>query len=253
MHKHNCFVTLTYSDANLVSPKLIYADFQKFMKKLRKVQDAPIGVFVTGEYGDQTKRPHWHALLFNWAPRDGMHKYTNFRNDRVYESATLSKLWGLGIAEYGSVTFESAGYCARYAAKKLGHGKDGTHEFDPISKKSSKHAIGKAWLEKNWRDIFSYGSVVLPDGRTAGAVPRYYEKWLKENHPSEFLRYVTQVKTDKIEKASARAALELADWKSVNAARLDSGKLTLTLTETQTRRLITQKKFEQLQNHLKLK
>ena len=70
----------------------------------------------------------------------------------------------MGNTELGSVTFESAGYCARYSAKKLVHGKDDEHDFNPISKKSSKHAIGKTWLEKFWPDVFNHGHLVLPNG-----------------------------------------------------------------------------------------
>jgi len=134
MHPRNTFITLTYDEKCLESPVLIYSDFQKFMKKLRKVQDAPMGVFVTGEYGEKTKRPHWHAIIFNWSPTDGVYQYSNDNGDQCYTSETLSKIWGKGRAEYGSVTFKSAGYVARYAAKKLVHGRDKTHAFEPISK-----------------------------------------------------------------------------------------------------------------------
>ena len=64
MHEENSFVTLTYSDEHLKNPKLQYSDFQKFMKRLRFVNnDRKIGVFVTGEYGEKNKRPHWHAIF----------------------------------------------------------------------------------------------------------------------------------------------------------------------------------------------
>lgn len=252
MHDENCFITLTYSDENLKSTKLIYEDFQKFMKRLRFANpNREIGCFVTGEYGDKTKRPHWHALLFNWRPQDSVLARHTDRGDRVYSSVQLDKLWGHGITELGSVTFESAGYCARYAAKKLGHGKDNSHEYDPISKKSSKYAIGKKWLEKNWPDIFLYGNVVLPDGRSIGSIPRYYERWFKENHPEEYFRYVTKVKIEKIERAAARAKEEEdAWWKSY---RLRPPTKKTPLTRTQVRAAITKSKFQMLQDYLKLK
>ena len=137
MHEENCFVTLTYSQENLKSPFLQYRDFQLFMKKLRfAYPNKKIGVFVTGEYGEKTKRPHWHAIIFNYRPSDAIKKYTTDRGDTVYSSESLSKIWDHGIAEFGSVTLESAGYCARYAAKKLVHGADEDHDFQPISKKS---------------------------------------------------------------------------------------------------------------------
>lgn len=249
MHPENCFITLTYSDENLGDARLRYSDFQKFMKKLRKLQNDPVGVFVTGEYGEQTKRPHWHAIIFNWSPKDGVLKYSNGRGDKVYSSETLSKTWGLGIAEYGSVTLESAGYCARYAAKKLVHGHDGKHDFDPISKKSNKNAIGRKWIEKFYPDVFSYGVLVLPDGNTC-SIPRYYEKWLKENQPDAWYRYITEVKPLIQGGASHKVAKMMSEfWDNLRSR--DPHKPN-PFTPLQKKHIITKQKFEQLQAYLKL-
>lgn len=249
MYENNCFITLTYDDESLRSPYLIYSDFQKFMKKLRKLQDDPIGVFVTGEYGEKTKRPHWHAILFNWRPADCVYKRSNERGDKIYSSLLLDKIWSHGLTEVGDVSIHSAGYCARYAAKKLVHGRDGDHEFDPISKKSNKHAIGKRWLEKYWRDVFNYGHVVLNDGSTC-SIPRYYEKWFKENLPDEWLRYVTRTKLKKISQAEARQnkiySVYLNDVRSRQLHQPNP------LTPNQVREEIINSKFKLLQAHLKL-
>jgi len=226
------------------------------MKKLRNLQNDPVGVFVTGEYGEQTKRPHWHAILFNFRPDDLKHKYTSDRGDKVYTSETLTKLWTNGNSELGSVTFESAGYCARYAAKKLVHGHDQNHEFHPISRKSNKHAIGKKWLEQNWRDVFNRGELILlkPDGSSArSSIPRYYEKWFKENQPQEWLAYVTQAKLRKSERAQFIADKEKNDWLKNRAERRDRYSLSPEpLTANQRRQKILESKFKQLQDHLKL-
>lgn len=261
MHESNAFITLTYSDENLRSTKLIYQDFQNFMKRLRKTQSEPIGCFVTGEYGELNKRPHWHALLFNWRPpktvrgpggertRDVSLKYTSPRGDKVYTSETLTKTWGQGSAEFGAVTLHSANYCARYAAKKLTHGKDGEHEYEPISKKSSKHAIGKKWIEKYWPDVFNYGELVLPDGKTC-SIPRYYEKWFKENHPEKWACYVTTAKLKKITAAALRAEKIENEYRQNLICR--SIWKPNPLTPNQKRNIIQLQKFKKLQDHLKL-
>lgn len=252
MYEKNSFITLTYSDENLKNPKLVYSDFQKFMKKLRKTQNDPVGMFVTGEYGELTKRPHWHAIVFNWRPNDCVPKYKNIRGDQVYSSATLDKLWSNGIAELGSVTFESAGYCARYAAKKLVHGKDNEHDYQPISRKSSKHAIGKKWLEQFWPDVFNGGSVILRDG-TAIGIPRYYEKWFRENHPGKWNDYVTSRKMDLIAEAERRANIEqLAYDKSLTERKLLDQFRKEPLTKNEIRKRIQESKFKKLQENLKL-
>lgn len=244
MHEKNSFITLTYDDQHLKSDRLIYADFQKFMKKLRKLQNDPMGVFVTGEYGDLTKRPHWHAIIFNWYPNDAIPSHKTPRGDQVYTSETLQKTWGHGFAELGSVTFESAGYCARYAVKKLSHGRDSDHSYHPVSRKSSKHAIGKRWLEKFWPDIFNNGTTVIRNDVTTG-VPRYYTKWLAQHQPAAYERWITETRETKIQKAIQKQSDEEKRYVTVN------GNNPRRKTQNQVRAIILKNKIKQLKNRLR--
>lgn len=252
MYEKNSFITLTYSDEHLKSPQLDYSDFQKFMKKLRKLQNDPIGVFVTGEYGEKNKRPHWHAIIFNWRPTDGVRSHVNGNGDPLYESDTLNKLWGKGKTDFGEVTFQSAGYVARYAAKKLVHGSDQDHDYQPISKKSSKHAIGKKFLEKFWPDIFNDGYIILPDSYDKCAIPRYYEKWLKEHQPTEWNAYVTKTKENKIAKASQQSEKNRLLESEIRSARISRRNYSPQRTRNDARTKIIDSKFKQLQSKLKL-
>lgn len=252
MHPKNCFITLTYSDENLGINKLYYRDFQLFIKRLRDrigpLPEEKICYVVCGEYGARSKRKHWHAIIFNWQPEDLKYKYSNDRGDKVYSSEVLDSLWGKGISEVGSVTFESAGYVARYSAKKLVHGQDQSHDFKPVFKVSSKHAIGKKWLEKFWPDVFNYGQKVL-NGRNL-AIPRYYEKWLKKHKPTEYCRYMTDVKETQKRKASLREAeleRELQNVRSARGLRAYSARSVNSM-----RREINKQKHKQALDKLKL-
>lgn len=215
---------------------------------LHGTHSSRISIFCAGEYGDKKKRPHWHALIFNWRPSDLVHKYTNHRGDKVFDSALLASLWTQGISEVGSVTFESAGYCARYASKKLSHGKDKTHDYEPISRRSSKYAIGKTWLEKNWRDVFTHGYIILPGGIKTG-VPRYYEKWLKKTHPTEWNHYVTQTKNKIVREAIIKEAKTSLEEKKINQKR--SGLKGLQIKRERVRQVILEQKHNQLLKYLK--
>lgn len=292
MHNKNCFITLTYSDENLESPYLNYDDWKKFQKDLRShiyneklksmfpmyetqlerreaakkitkearevlLREISISVFVTGEYGPATKRPHWHALIFNWEPPDKIYYRSNERGDKIYKSEILDQLWGkndpeVRPSEIGSITFESAGYTARYSAKKLGHGKDQEHDFHPVSKKSSKNAIGKTFLEKYWKDIFNTGHCVLPNGKTC-SIPRYYEKWLSKNHPSEYERYLMDIKSKQLERSiknNDRIMLQQEEANNLRAQRNHLWKPQVTKDEA--RGKILEQKFEQLKKFLKI-
>lgn len=58
-------VTLTYAGdgQNVSASTLVYADFQRFMKRLRK-EGFNVRYMVAGEYGSDKGRAHWHAILF---------------------------------------------------------------------------------------------------------------------------------------------------------------------------------------------
>lgn len=256
MHRDNSFITLTYSDEHLKNPKLQYVDFQLFAKRLRKLIsktyiDKKISIFVTGEYGEKTKRPHWHAIIFNWRPSDAVHLYSNDRGDKIYTSSTLSELWPYGRSELGSVTFESAGYVARYAAKKLVHGNDGEHDFDPISKKSSKNAIGKAFLEKYYKDVFNYGTVILDDG-TKTSIPRYYEKWLLKHHPDEWVQYQINLKAQRLLAINEKNAIQKQKIDDINDQRLKTNpRKGFQISSSAVRTKVINDRFKMLQKHLK--
>lgn len=287
MYDENCFITLTYADEHLKSPKLDYSDFQNFMKKLRtkrfdtllerlfphgnqeykrtcfrqlpedsrkKWLDTITTPYLgVGEYGDKGQRPHFHAILFNWRPSDAIHKATNERGDKIYSSHTLDALWGMGFTELGSVTFESAGYCARYAAKKLGHGRDGTHEYEPVSRRSTRHSIGKKFVEKYWQDLFNHGECVIQrsDGTiTKCGIPRYYEKWFQKHHPEKWRHYVTEVKSKIARAAREKEEKASQEEKLINQKR--SGLKGLQVKRSTARKKILEQKFNELQKRQKL-
>lgn len=206
-----------------------------------------INYFVTGEYGDTYKRPHWHILIFNYAPTNPTHKYTSDRGDKVYESEELSKLWPHGIADFGSVTFESAAYVARYAAKKLEHGEDYTHDCEPISKKSSHYAIGKRFLEKFHDDIFNHGYIVLDSGLKVG-IPRYYEKWLQKHHFPKYLKYLTGPKAQYSASASLKLEHDKRIQKETNFKRRERGNLLPQTTQLEAQRIISHQNYNRLKD-----
>ena len=124
LHKNNTFITLTYSDENL--PKggtLVKSDFQKFMKRLRKhinakQPDIQIKYLMCGEYGSDSNRPHYHAILFNYDFKDKK-PCLQLTDNGQFESPLLNKLWPFGFASIGEVNFESCAYVARYCVKKF--------------------------------------------------------------------------------------------------------------------------------------
>lgn len=247
--EENIFLTLTYAPEHLKSEKLIYEDFQLFMKKLRKhIEPRKIGYMVTGEYGELNKRPHWHAIIFNFRPSDSKFDRTTETGEKVYVSELINNLWKLGKTEFGSVTLDSASYVARYAAKKLVHGNDQDHDYHPIHRTSSKHAIGKKWIEKNFNHTFNMGYIILPNGEKS-KIPRYYQDWLKQEHPEKYIDYVTRIRPKIIEKTKEKEKIDEEIFLK-NLATYEGGKYPL--KQNQVKETILKRKFKRLQEMLKL-
>lgn len=155
-------------------------------------------MFYCGEYGGKTKRPHYHALLFNYEPTDG--ELLRQEDDkRIYESAELSKLWYHGLCEYGDLTFESAAYTARYCTKKI-TGDDAEKHYTWACSQtgeitlhepefcgmSLKPTIGLPWIKKWLYDVYPKDQIILK-GRKMSP-PRYYDKYLEKQDPKLFLQ-----------------------------------------------------------------
>ena len=260
MHEHNIFLTLTYDEDHLISDRLIYSDFQNFMKSLRErvnrgVEDPDerrkryIPYMVTGEYGEINKRPHWHAILFNYRPSDSKFKYSTELGERVFDSEFISSLWKRGNIEFGSVTYDSAGYVARYAAKKLVHGKDEEHDYHPIHRISQRRAIGRSWIEKYYKHTFENGFVVLPNGQT-DKIPRYYIDWCKEHQPKVYEYYVSEVQPIINKKSELTARKEEMEFLSQLKNWKPSKKYPFSRAKVKER--VLQSKFKMLQERLKL-
>ena len=192
MHDDNCFITLTYDDDHLPWDKsLNKKHFQDFMKRLRfKERHKKLRYFHCGEYGDQLKRPHYHALIFGhdfedktlWTERDGIPTWT---------SEQLQNLWPFGFTTVGRLTFETAAYCARYTTKKRTGKEAQEHywtmldtdmeiEIQPeYATMSLKPAIGNTWFSEYKDDCFP-SDFITQDGKKF-RVPKYYDTLIDEN------------------------------------------------------------------------
>lgn len=234
LYLNNCFVTFTFSPEHLDSKgSLRKEDFVLFMKRLRKKFGNGIRFFHCGEYGTKLRRPHHHAILFNCDFPDkvpcGMSN-----GYQMYKSETLNKLWGKGFCSIGSVTFESAGYIARYHLKKVSGDDAEDHYGDLVPEyitMSNRGGIGKGWYDKYKSDVYPSDLVVLPGNRKLKP-PKYYDKLLEREDPSLY----TSVKAARKEYALNATVQEAFSW--LNSQYDDDGKLQSPRTIAEVRRSI---------------
>lgn len=102
------FLTLTYNEYTV--PRngdimvLCKRDVQLFLKRLRmELTDVKLRYFFVGEYGDNSERPHYHALIF-------VDKYLNLNDFREL----IGKHWQLGFNSLSEVTPQRISYVASY-------------------------------------------------------------------------------------------------------------------------------------------
>lgn len=203
----NCFITLTYDNHNLPAyGSLHLPHFQKFIKRYRKeISPQKIRFFHCGEYGEITRRPHYHAIIFGhdfadrtpWAIRNGI---------PGYRSELLEHLWPHGQSECSDVTFESTAYVARYITKKItGPGADqvnpktGLKPYEVLDEYGEIQAIvpeyttmsrmpgiGNAWYKKFKSDLYPSDNIhIMTATRTREfGVPSYYDNQLQREDPA---------------------------------------------------------------------
>lgn len=179
MHEENCFITLTYNDENLPADYgLCKKHFTDFMKRLRKNTGEKIRYYAAGEYGDLYSRPHYHACLFGWKPKD-LQLYSVRNGINLYLSETLLKAWQYkGYVTVGDVTFESAAYVARYVMKKITGERAEEHyqgrqpEYTVMSRRPG---IGASFFEKYSTDIYGKDFIVIRD-QIKCKPPKYFDR-----------------------------------------------------------------------------
>lgn len=160
------FMTLTYNEKYVkrvpAGLSLRFRDVQLFLKKLRKAKYYAKYICV-GEYGSETKRPHYHLLLWTDCKPESFGRYWTRRSD-------LS----LGEIHVGRLTMASAMYTLKYIINPK------QKEVDGLEKTRAQFSkgLGLAYLSSR---VYAYHTADyecacfrgMVDGRVV-ALPRYY-------------------------------------------------------------------------------
>ena len=166
-HEHNSFVTLTYNDENMPQDgKISKPDIQKFLKRLRKELDNQVRYYIVGEYGEQTRRPHYHACFFGQDFR-GPNMYPI--RERVWANPHLDRIWSRGHVEIAEFNLATAMYTAGYVNKKL-------DDTDTFALQSRNPPLGKQWVLQYADQLRRIKSI--PINGQEHPIPSLYLRWL---------------------------------------------------------------------------
>lgn len=181
------FWTLTYrdqslpmmprhSDANL--PTLLPQHLQGFLKRARTaLSPVKLRFFAVGEYGDDTQRPHYHVILFNYPP---CHRLDGTKLKKLsvnHMTATgccpscdlIQKLWAHGHIAGGRAEEKSLAYCAGYVVKKITKNYPGLEKHHEFARMSLRPGIGVPALPE-LADIVLRDRIVETHGDVPSAV-----------------------------------------------------------------------------------
>lgn len=222
------FVTLTYApDKVPVNGTLDPQHPALFVRRLRRSGEQ-CQYYICGEYGEQTSRPHYHAVLYGPLFLDRV-VYTHRHGAPVFQSASLEAAWRMGLVELTGLTYGAARYVAGYVRKKVRQRDHPDHytRVDPetgelvelereYGRMSRRPAIGRRWIERYWRDVYPRDFVVM-EGRELKP-PRYYDKWMEKHEPEVMMAVKEQRLID---------AVEIGDEKLIMKEKIHRAKVAL--------------------------
>lgn len=192
-HSANSFLTLTYNERSVPYTRdglmtLDLADVTKFWKRLRKRLGLRLRYFQCGEYGDKTERPHYHALVFGWYPRDVVYHGDSGAGEKLFRSKFLDDVWGFGNVAVQEASWRTANYVARYVTKKVVDTHDPTDSRRPeFLTMSRRPGIGHEWATVYLDEWYARDALVA-NGKEMRP-PKYYEGLLEKRSP-ELLSFV---------------------------------------------------------------
>lgn len=245
LHEDNAFITLTYAPDQLPAGGTFNKKhFTDFMKRVRKhfgtnnKTGKKLSYYMCGEYGETTRRPHYHALLFGVRFLDQQPFKRSADGSVLFTSATLTQLWPYGFATVGEVTFESAAYVARYIMKKItgAQAEDHYTVTDPetgeihklwpeYTRMSLKPAIAKDWYRDFKGDVFPSDEVVIRGKQMKP--PKYYDGQLEHDDPELHARIKEERKAAAAAHAEHSTKRRLQDRETVKLAQISNLKRTI--------------------------
>lgn len=203
------------------------------MKRLRKHVGKKLSYYHCGEYGERTRRPHYHALLFGFDFADKTLFKKSADGSNIFHSELLQRLWPAGFCTTGAVTFESAAYVARYVMKKI-TGEAATKHYQVIEPEtgevmnllpeyttmSLKPAIGKGWYERFSSDCYPSDQAIMR-GKIMKP-PKYYDRLHELEDPDAHAELKERRKAEALLRAGDSTPTRLLVREKVKRAQIST-------------------------------
>lgn len=183
------FVTLTYNTDHVPITKngfktVRQKDLQNFFKKLRRLNKGnKISYYAASEYGTQTKRPHYHIILFGACDNTITQAWTSdTRGGKCSEA--------LGDIYFGTVEGGSIGYVLKYICKPPEQKRHNRDDREPTRSYMSK-GIGANYLTQrmvNYHRSDLPNRVCVQEGDQKISMPKYYKDRIYNSEQKGWLK-----------------------------------------------------------------
>lgn len=241
--KEAIFVTLTYNEdhvpilfdeeSGVFGYTLKKRDCQLFLKNLRRDYDgkdghpyAKIRFYLAGEYGPQTLRPHYHAIIFGLSLDDfplRIPKGQNELGQQYWIIPELELCWkdengSKGFVLASDVSWETCAYVSRYVLKKAfnNYVPSGDRGFEPeFNLMSRRPGIGREYLDLHPECLsFENISISTEKGSKKLSIPKYYLNQLRLTDEEAYDKIIEKRKAfanDSVLRKLQRTSLNLVD------------------------------------------
>lgn len=225
-HKKACFITLTFDNKILLdknskaikkyganasfvfNTKYSMKYFQKFIKRLRQIyKDKYISYYHVAEFGEKTKRPHHHAIVYGINFDEDRKEMEKSKTGHIqFYSQTLQDCWACGRTSIQDINENNIIYISQYTLKKLKDVKD--DKYKPLMTFSNRCKISSKYIKRYPKEI-TKGYLEDKEGHKF-SIPKSYIKALKnddkyfayiqeyENRIDEYLSKHTKEELEKI-------------------------------------------------------
>ena len=170
-HSDSIFISITYADGIYQCLlHLIKKALQLFFKRFRKSIGRKVRFYACGEYGSQTHRPHYHAIIFGASLLDG---------------EQVARAWPFGRVHVAECNRHTIQYVAGYVTKKFVKKEDDrVQEFATMSRKPGLGfgAVNRLVLlirDNKYAHLFK-GDKGIPDGLRHGPTVMPFDRYIKD-------------------------------------------------------------------------
>lgn len=189
-HEDNAFITLTYDQQNIPeNGTLVPKHLKDWQKRISYHSGMKLRFFSVGEYGEKTKRPHYHAGIFGYKGCASL----NHKCPCIW-CETLRRSWTKGHVLNGTLTKDSASYIAGYVTKKMTD-RNPTEKYQKLKDKGL-HKIAEDYKKRVIDELNGnhpeFARMSLKPGIGAPAIPTIRDM-LWTDHGSELLHELNDV------------------------------------------------------------